>query len=368
MIKTPLISVVIASYNHATYIKEAIFSVLKQTYQNFEIIITDDGSTDNSCEIIRSINDSRIKLFVFEKNKGACIAMNHCILNAKGDYIAVMNSDDVWEHDKLEKQIQVFIQDPSIDAVFSNAAFFNENLKEFENKPSYFDIFNQNNRSQGEWLRRFFFEGNCLCHPSILIKKSCYDILGLYDNRYRQLPDFDMWIKFCKHFKLFIIPEKLVKFRVLDGDKNASSPSEVNQIRGKNEGYFIMKDFFDQMSIEIFKEGFSTLLKNPEFITQEEFEVEKALLYLATPYSVIGIEKLYKLLRNDNFSNVLKSYKITDKEFHQIASQYNSFSHATKSVLIKDAMKEVWGYPKVKLLKIALKYIINIFKHKIKNI
>jgi glycosyltransferase involved in cell wall biosynthesis len=328
---SPLISVVIASYNHAPYIKEAINSIFYQTFQNFEIIITDDGSSDNSIEIIQEIEDERIKLFVFEKNQGACAAINNCILNAKGKYIAVMNSDDVWLKDKLEIQFSYLTNNQNIDAVFSSAEFLDENMKPFKKSeiPFYSDIFKKSNRSSGKWLEQFFFAGNCLCHPSILIKKECYDVIGLYDNRYRQLPDLDMWIKFCKRFKLHVMQDNLVKFRVLNGNKNASSPSLSNQIRGRHEANLIMKSFFDNMSINIFKEGFSAHLINNNFTTNEEYECEKAFLYLKmSVYEILGIELLYNLLGNKITKNILKEkYNFDEAKFIQTTSLHNSFNH-----------------------------------------
>ena len=90
------ISVVIASYNHAKYISSTIKSILNQSYQNFEIIITDDGSIDATLSEIKKFADSRIKLFEFEKNKGAAIAINNSIMCSSGEIIALINSDDVW--------------------------------------------------------------------------------------------------------------------------------------------------------------------------------------------------------------------------------------------------------------------------------
>lgn len=131
-----------------------------------------------------------------------------------------------------------------IDAVFSNAMFINEEKKEL-NKIDYFwaDVFDKENRSSAEWLRYFFFYSNCLCHPSILIKREIYERTTLYDPSLRQLPDFKMWVYLLKFINIYIMPEKLVIFRVLANGENASADTTSNRIRTRNEIYLIMKDF-----------------------------------------------------------------------------------------------------------------------------
>ncbi|MFY9589628.1 glycosyltransferase [Rickettsia endosymbiont of Halotydeus destructor] len=358
----PLISVVMASYNHGLYVKEAIYSVLNQTFQDFEIIITDDGSTDNTVAVIQNIQNKKIKFFIFEHNQGACAAINNSISMAKGEYIAVINSDDVWVKDKLQKQISFLLDNRKIDAVFSSALFLDENMKPFkaEEKPFFSDIFQQNNRSSGQWLKRFFFEGNCLCHPSILIKKKCYDVLGLYDNRYRQLPDLDMWIKFCKKFQLHVLPEQLVKFRILKNNKNTSSPSLENQIRGRTEAHLIMRSFFDEMPIAVFKEGFKDFLYNKDFVGSEEYEIEKAFLYLRMGcYNIFAIEKLYNWLKDTDIRYILiTKYNFDDKKFWEIASLNGSFNQEVSGrALLKSLFNKIVHTSKKQVLMSGIKYI-----------
>jgi len=108
MKKSPLVSVCIPVYNREEYIENTVNSVLGQTFQNFEIIIIDDGSTDNSILIIKSIQDSRIKLFQNGVNKGVVYSRNRYLEEASGNFIAMLDSDDIWAPNKLEKQLDFF--------------------------------------------------------------------------------------------------------------------------------------------------------------------------------------------------------------------------------------------------------------------
>jgi glycosyltransferase involved in cell wall biosynthesis len=223
----PKVSVIIPSFNHHKYIVEAIDSVLGQTFQDYEIIIIDDSSTDGSVKIIQEhlnkINDKRIRSIVFEKNRGASVTVNKGICEAKGGYISILNSDDVFIPDKLEKQVSFLDANKNVGAVFTLAEIIDDNGARFTDTSHFYStIFDQENRSRHQWLNYFFYKCNCLCHPSILIRKECYKTVGNYDPRFAQLPDFDMWIRLCLKYEIHIIRENLIKFRIHGGGSNAS--------------------------------------------------------------------------------------------------------------------------------------------------
>ena len=160
-ISKPLVSVIIPSYNHEAFIEECIQSVLDQTFQDFEIVITDDGSTDGMVEKIKRFSDPRIRLFEHAKNEGASIAANNCLRHARGEYIAMLSSDDAWLPEKLEIQVDYLQNHPEIYAVFTKINWIDEN-SELITEPDFYykDIFNNaENRSRYEWLHLFFFQG-----------------------------------------------------------------------------------------------------------------------------------------------------------------------------------------------------------------
>lgn len=240
----PKVSVIIPSYNHAKFVAEAIQSVLDQTYQDFEIVITDDGSSDHTVDVIKQFTDSRLKLFCFEHNRGAAIAANNCIRKSTGEYVAMLSSDDVFLPQKLAKQVAFLDGHDAVGAVFGYADIIDEAGNIFPDDSHFFKtIFVQPNRSRFEWLNYFFFNGNCLCHPTALIRRQCYEQVGDYCENYAQLPDFDFWIRLCAENEIYIIPENLIKFRIRDDNQNASASRADSQIRHSTELTRILKNY-----------------------------------------------------------------------------------------------------------------------------
>ena len=116
----PTVSIILPTYNRAHTLRKAVDSILNQTYKDFELIVVDDGSTDDTYNLIKSINDYRIVYVKHEKNKGAAAARNTGIKLAKGKYIAFQDSDDEWYSHKLEKQMEIIENNKLIDIVYSS--------------------------------------------------------------------------------------------------------------------------------------------------------------------------------------------------------------------------------------------------------
>jgi glycosyltransferase involved in cell wall biosynthesis len=319
----PLVSVILPSYNHAPYVAEAIASVLAQEGVAFELLVEDDGSTDGTADVIRKVRDPRVKFWPKARNEGACATHNNLVRRAKGEFVALINSDDMWAtKDKLARQVQLMRERPDVAACFGRATFVGADGNPVpQEKLFYGSVFEQDNRSRGQWLRHFFVNSNCICHPSMLIRRAVYDEVGPYDNRLRQVPDFDMWIRVVKRHEIFIFPEPLVKFRLVEG-ANASAPTPANMNRILNEHYLVFRTFFDGVDRATLLDGFSDLLLNPEPREGAEVEVEKALLYFRVGGSMgplmrtIGLTAVYEMLADADCRAVLADYDIDDKWLH----------------------------------------------------
>jgi predicted SAM-dependent methyltransferase len=225
----PRVSVFIPSYNHAPYVGAAIASIQAQTFQDFEIIVTDDGSADGSADIIAGLDEPRLHLKRFAVNQGAVAATNDAIGRCSGEYLALLNSDDVFLPHKLARQVAFLDANPSIGAVFGQTQAIDHTGAPLDERASFNGrVFEVENRSQAEWLRLFFFHGNRICHPTIMIRRECYDTVGLYDARFRTLPDFQMWIRLVASYEIHVLPEPLIQFRELPNAGNVSSISSIS--------------------------------------------------------------------------------------------------------------------------------------------
>ncbi|QAX82159.1 glycosyltransferase [Candidatus Pseudomonas adelgestsugas] len=323
----PLVSVVVPSYNYAKYISKAINSVINQSFSNFELLISDDCSLDNSWEVICNFNDPRIRTFQQEKNLGPVGNLIFLIQQARGKYIALLNSDDTWYPLKLSKQVMILTAQPKLGACFTWAKLVNETGKGISGPEVIWnDVFRQPNRTQAEWLKYFFLKGNSICHPSMLVRKEVFDKLGYYNPGLRQLPDFDMWIRLVKQFPIYIIQENLVTH--MRSGNNISAVSLENSARNLTELVEIFSLFFESLADEVFTDGFSEYFKLKGVpVTQARLEAEKFFLLLESAFvqasgKAAALSWFIKRCTNPEFERVLRDeYMFSIFDFYQITGQ-----------------------------------------------
>lgn len=308
----PKVSVLLANYNGDKHLNEAVSSVLNQTYDDFEFIIVDDASTDSSRKSIESYYDIRIKKYYAEKNRNIAYSLNLALSMASGEYIARIDSDDVWELNKLETQVQYMESHSECGACFTKVNI----IDEYSNIANdvyneYFQLFNDvENKSQKEWLRFFFYRGNCLCHPSVVIRRSALEQMGgYYHLAYVPAEDYELWTRIVMKYPIHILEDKLVRYRWEEIE---------NKISGKNAGriyafpnimMLTRKRIMDNISNEDFVRYFKEDFINPESESQEELECEKAHILLrcsGESANFLGLEKYEKLLDNEKMLNVLE--------------------------------------------------------------
>lgn len=264
---SPAISIVIPSFNHEPFVGETIASVLDQTFSDFEIVITDDGSSDGTVEAIREFSDPRIDLLALKKNNGAAAALNSSIQRSRGEFICYLSSDDKFLPGKLDRQINFLRKNHDVAATFGIPNFIDERglplAEESQFNGHIFHApFNEHLVSREDWLRRFFFFGNCLCHPTMMIRRSVYDEIGLYDPRLANLPDFDMWVRLCMNHTIHVSAEEVTSMRIRDDDLNMSTPKSVHMIRANMEFFQILKHYKSLSREEIGKIFSNEIQKN----------------------------------------------------------------------------------------------------------
>jgi len=201
----PKVSVVIPTYNYAQYIEEAIDSALVQTHKGCEIIVVDDGSTDDTKGVVSQYR-SEIR-YIYQKNQGLSAARNTGVRNSEGEYIAILDSDDLWLPSKIEKQIKLFEANSRLGLVYSDGLVFGEEL-------AWNDLsFGGNmNFYRGRIFDKLLL-GNFIPCPSVVIKRGCFDKVGLFDINLGACEDWDMSLRISSHYEVDYVEELLVKHR-----------------------------------------------------------------------------------------------------------------------------------------------------------
>ena len=366
------VSVILTSYNHAKYLKEAIDSVLEQTFSDFELIIWDDASIDESWQIITSYSDGRIKPFRNDIHKRALWGMNKAISEiAAGEYIAIHHSDDMWEPQKLENQVAFLDSHPEIGAVFSNALIINEYGELFENSSHVYNkIFDQPNRPRHAWLNHFFCQGNVLCHPSVLIRKSCYEDGQPYRYGLGLLADLDLWVRLCLKHDIFILPEKLIRYRVRANGTNASTDPQT-RIRRPFEFLQVLNNY---KRIATPEELVKIFPRAETYVKPAGCDLEFALAMVALelkPYQVtelFALNLLFEALNDPERAQVLDNlYGFANKDFVPLTVKHDVFSiqslteQAAKVEKLSRMLEEISDSKAWSLVKILRKLRLSLF-------
>ena len=340
---TPKISIILTSYNHEQFIRESIESVLNQSYPHFELLILDDHSTDESWSIIQSYHDSRIHTYQNATNFGTCYIKEAFGDFPLGAYIAVTHSDDIWEQDKLEKQVHLLENHQEYATVFSHAKIINEKGEDYRNTRNfYYAIFNQPNRSRHEWLRYFFMRGNVLCNPSAMMRKQPFLELNTYKGLY-QLSDMSLWVQLCLLYEIHVIQEKLVRFRVRDDAANMSGNRPETRIRHRFEITRIL-DFYKQINST--KDLLAIFPEAQRYLHQNNKDILYALGKVAVEISpektiqLFGLNLLYDALNDDTRASKLEKYQQFNlKEFVKLTGNIDVFSNELIHTLTQEIDK-----------------------------
>lgn len=253
--KNPLISILMNCYNGEAFLREAIESIFAQTYTNWELIFWDNQSTDNSAHICKSYNDPRIKYYYAPEHKFLYGARNDAIKYTQGEFIAFLDTDDLWTSNKLEQQIQSF-DDPDVGISCSNYYLLYQKSKQQKpcfnkNKPSGY-VTNQ--------LLLDYYIGllSAIVRKSVIQKEELY-----FDSRYNIIGDFDLFIRMSFHCKVDYIHEPLAYYRI-HGD-NLTTRSGERQIQELDIWNDEMIEQYKLNSLPSYNEYFGKFLYSKAF-------------------------------------------------------------------------------------------------------
>lgn len=247
---SPKVSVIISAYNMAAYTAQAIESVLAQTFKDYELIVVDDGSTDNTRAVVNKYGE-KVRYF-YKKNGGVASARNYGLGLSRGQYIALLDCDDLWLPDKLAETMKGFINNTGL--VYTNG-YFIDSLGMITG--SY-----QAPKISGPAINRLLVM-NFILNPSVVIKKECFERLGLFNEALFFAADWDMWLRIAEKYELCHIPAPLSKYRIVRTYKR------LNPEKTKNDEIAVLADFFE---------------RNKSF-SQKQMNIAKSRVYMEYAYN-----------------------------------------------------------------------------------
>jgi glycosyltransferase involved in cell wall biosynthesis len=207
----PKVSVVIPAYKAMPYLPETVASVLKQSYTDFEIVIIDDASPDNTLEWARNVADLRVKV-ISQSNQGTPGARNTGIAHSTGEYLAFLDADDLWEETKLEKQVRTLDGNPALGLVDTWVGLIDQEGKAL-NKVIASD-------AEGDIWQRIICGNTICCGSTPMVRRTCFDKVGVFDRDIRFSEDWDMWIRISRYYQFAILKEPLTFYRLHPNSKS----------------------------------------------------------------------------------------------------------------------------------------------------
>lgn len=281
------ISVVIPTYNRANLINRALDSVIKQTYENLQIIIVDNASTDSTEQVVRSINDKRIRFIRHEINKGPAASRNTGLNNSSGDFIAFLDSDDEWLPQKLEKQIKVFqSQKDTIGLVFTNG-FNHAQKRDFITEKIDSGIFYDPKKDNYYPLRRLISPPSSWLLPTQVTRQ-----IGYFEESMYTWDDGDYLARVAYRYPLYFLNEKLVIWHT----------SEIH-LNVMNADLITGKEIFLKRNMEFLKKDKDYLFRFYRALGKDtlQFNKKKARGYLfdafkLNPWDFSNLSKILKTL------------------------------------------------------------------------
>ncbi len=335
-VKEPLVSVIMPVYNTQLYLKASIESILSQTLEDFEFLIFNDGSTDESDELIRTFRDSRIRYFSSEENRGYVYHLNKGLITAKGKYTARMDSDDVSVPERLEKQVEFLESNPEVGILGSRCEVIDENDKH---------ITYSNHYLKDEELRVRLLTDSCFVHPSVVMRKAILSQYQFqYDHALMPAEDYDLWVRLAGVTKLANLDEVLLKYRVHNKQITQSANAKKEQSAGIIRKSVISKLFQSYLS--------TNDLELHDSLFTGKYEISKAYIQQAESWLIKLFEQnqksktldhvlLYNLLSEVWFSLCTHSTSLGPWVISQYLRSGFISTHIRKALLLKFYFKSL---------------------------
>ncbi|MBA4184036.1 MAG: glycosyltransferase [Acidobacteria bacterium] len=357
----PLVSVVIPAYNAARTLKATVQSVFEQTVQDFEIVIVDDGSTDDTIAVARSIEDSRVKV-ITQANGGAAAARNTGIKSAKGKYVAMLDADDLWMPNKLERQLAVFNSEKDVSAVQSGVYYVNDNLEVISVERCV--------ESKDILYETLVFENLPGLMSTLIVKRTAFEEIGYLDTKLVILEDWELAIRLARYCNFASIEEPLTLYRQFPGNRSRNVSIHIEP------GYIILDRLFKDPSLpshikkrekQIYA-AFYTMLCGGAFRRGRYGESLKwgAKAFTSYPAALYYITSLpsRKLHRKFSRQNMPQEYKLALKNFSNLHTLYLCYFGLREPLVQTQVLPYLREIKKLGNLKVSLLTFEPNFKEK----
>ncbi len=229
------VSVVITCYNYGKYLEHCLNSVLAQTYLNHEIIVVDDGSTDNTPEVMESFKHLPNLIYLRQRNSGQANAKNVGIINSSGEFVAFLDADDMWCADKLDKQMQCF-ENTDVGVVYCRAKYLDEDNNVFS-----YDMTSPYLQPQRGIVTEWLFFDNFVQFSSTVVRRECFERFGLFDESLKMGIDWDLWLRISTSYKFDYVDDRLFYYRMGHSGQMSRNVEERQRCSDR-----IMENFIDK--------------------------------------------------------------------------------------------------------------------------
>lgn len=316
---TVKVSIVMPVYNSERYIEKSILSIINQTFQEFELIIINDGSTDSSSDIISSFKDDRIKIFNNEENKGLIYSLNKGFALCNGEYIARFDADDISLPTRLSEQVNYLEKHKEICLVSSSAIIFLDKYPFIRKRVIL-------NKAFDDIKSELLFRNKLVYHPSVMLRSSIIKSNKYrYNNEHQMCEDFGLWQLLSMKNRIEIIKTPLIKYRI---SKSSITSNSRKDIEFKNSMKKIYKQGLDLLGIDF---------------TQVELDIHTEISMVSRikrpNFSLMEKEKwLKKIIEFNNFANIynIQSLQnITSEMFYLNCLHWGNYSEYKNSIFYK---------------------------------
>jgi glycosyltransferase involved in cell wall biosynthesis len=213
----PKVSVIIPTYNCAHHLEQAIESAINQTYRDLEIIVIDDGSTDNTSQVVRKY-ETTIR-YIWQENCGVSAARNHAIKSSAGELIAFLDADDWWEPTKLAEQVSLIAKDPELCLIYSDLDV------SYDDGSVVHSFLSSRPLAAGGYVFDQLLESGFIIPSTVLLRRDCLEQVGMFDESMRSHEDLELWLRLCRIWKVALVRKALTHRR--QGTANLTSNTSL---------------------------------------------------------------------------------------------------------------------------------------------